>query len=322
MKCIVQIPCFNEEKTLPLVLSSIPKKIPGITTLELLVIDDGSTDRTSEIAKKMGVQHIIRHKQNKGLAASFADGVSLALNLGADIIVNTDADNQYPQRDIPKLIKPIVDGKADIVIANRQTWKISHFSQIKKIFQWFGSWVLRTLTQSKVSDAVSGFRAYSREAALQLNIVTDFSYVIETIISAQSKRMAIVSVNVETNPPTRPSRLFRNMFEHMRHSGATIIRIYTMFRPLYVFLNVGFLVFCAGLLLALRFLYYFMNGSGDGHIQSLILAAIFLLVGFQIAMTGMVADLIAINRRLLEQALRRVKLLELRQLRQFKPDKK
>lgn len=311
MKLVIQIPCFNEEKTLPLVLKSIPKKIPGITQIETLVIDDGSHDRTYELARKMNVTHIVRHKQNKGLAASFSSGINKALQEGADIIVNTDADNQYPQQDIPRLIEPILRGEAEVVIANRQTWKITHFSRVKKFFQWFGSQVIRTLTRSSVPDAVSGFRAYSREAALQLNVVTEFSYVIETIIAAQSKRLAITSIDIETNPPTRPSRLFKNMFQHMRHSGATIIRIYTMFRPLYVFVIAGLFLFWTGLLLTLRFFYFFVIGQGGGHIQSLILAAIFILVGFQTAMTGMMGDLISINRKLIEDTLRRIKELEL-----------
>lgn len=314
MKVIVQIPCYNEEKTLPLVLNSIPKKIPGVDSVETLVIDDGSRDKTIEVALRLGATHIIRHRRNKGLATTFADGINAALRLGADIIVNTDADNQYPQKDIPRLIKPIVDGYADIVIANRQTWKISHFSKPKKFFQWFGSWVIRILTRSDVPDAVSGFRAYSREAALQLNIVTDFSYVIETIISAQSKRMSIKVIDVDTNPPTRHSRLFKNMFQHMRHSAGTIIRVYTMFRPLYVFVSLGFVLFLVGFLLIVRFLQFYSLGQGSGHVQSLILAAVFVLAGFFIAMTGMVADLIAINRKLLEDTLKRLKILELRQL--------
>lgn len=312
MKLIVQIPCLNEEKTLPDVITSIPGNIKGVDSVEILVIDDGSTDKTCEIAKRLGVKHIIRHRQNKGLAKSFADGIDESLRLGADIIVNTDADNQYPQKEIPRLIAPILNGDADIVIANRQTWKIPHFSFIKKFFQWFGSAFIRFLTRSKVPDAVSGFRAYSRFAALRLNVVTDFSYVIETTISAQSKRMSIVTVDVVTNPPTRKSRLFKNMFTHMRHSGSTVIRMYTMFRPLYVFVIIGFAVFLVGAILGLRFIYYFLQGDSTGHVQSLILSAILLMVGFQIALTGLVADLIAVNRKLSEDTLFRIKKLSLK----------
>src|SRR5438034_8203824 len=208
MKVIVQIPCFNEEQTLPLVINSIPKRIDGVDEIEILVIDDGSTDKTSKIAKRLGAHHIIRHVCNKGLALSFADGIHYALQEGADIIVHTDADNQYPQADIPRLIEPILNGRAEVVIADRQTSKIKHFSPLKKLLQRFGSMVVCKLSGSNVPDAVSGFRAYSRHAAMQLNIVTDFSYVIETIIQTQYKRIAVESIAVVTNPPTRKSRLF------------------------------------------------------------------------------------------------------------------
>jgi glycosyltransferase involved in cell wall biosynthesis len=311
MKLVVQIPCFNEEKTLPLVVHSIPKKIPGVSSIEILVIDDGSSDKTVEVAKKLGVHHIIRHRQNKGLAKSFADGIHYSLMTGADIIVNTDADNQYPQKDIPKLIQPVLDGKADIVVADRQTGKIAHFSPLKKMLQRFGSGVVRELSGTAVPDAVSGFRAYSRDAALEMNIVTDFSYVIETIMSAQSKRLAITSTPIVTNPPTRPSRLFKNMFEHMRHSGATIIRIYTMYRPLSVFLLVGNLLIYTGILVGIRFAYFYIIGEGMGHIQSIIFGSILVMVGVQVIMTGLVADLIGINRKLLEDILLRLKRAQL-----------
>lgn len=311
MKLIVQVPCFNEDQTLPLVIKSIPKEINGIDTIETLVIDDGSSDKTSEVAKKLGVDHIIRHTRNKGLALSFADGIHYALQMGADIIVNTDADNQYPQQDIPRLVEPIIKGKAEIVIADRQTSTIRHFSKLKKGFQRLGSWGVRKVSGTEVPDAVSGFRAYSRTAALQLNIVTDFSYVIETIIQAQYKRLAISSIKVKTNPPTRKSRLFKNMFQHMRHSAATMIRIYTMYRPLTVFVLAGAAVILFGSIFAFRFIYYVLVGQGSGHVQSLIFAAILIMVGFQVGMTGLVADLIGINRKLSEQALKKLKQLEL-----------
>jgi len=312
MKLIIQIPCLNEEKTLPLVLQSIPKKIPGVSKIETLIIDDGSTDNTVAVATELGVNHIIHHKRNKGLARSFSDGINEALRLGADVIVNTDADNQYPQKDIPKLIAPIIAGRADIVIGNRQTDKIKHFSRLKKLFQKFGSYVVRYLSHSKIPDAVSGFRAYSREAAMQLNVVTEFSYVIETIIQSQSKRIAIESVDVRTNPPTRRSRLFSNMFEHMRHSGSAIIRVYTMYRPLLVFVTTGFFLFLLGLGFAVRFIYFYSIGLGGGHVQSIVLSAFLMLIGFQTAMTGLVTDLIAINRKLIEETLGRIKLMELK----------
>jgi glycosyltransferase involved in cell wall biosynthesis len=313
MKLIVQIPCYNEEETLPLVIKSIPKKIKGVDEIEILVIDDGSKDKTSKVAKKLGVHHIIRHTRNKGLALSFADGIHTALLKGADIIVNTDADNQYPQKDIPKLIKPILDGKAEIVIADRQTNKIAHFSPLKKLLQKFGSLVVRKLSGTEVPDAVSGFRAYSRNAAIHLNIVTDFSYVIETIIQAQYKRLAIASIKVKTNPPTRKSRLFKNMFQHIRHSGATMIRIYTMYRPLTVFVVAGLSIVFLGSIAGFRFTYFLLIGQGSGHIQSLIFGAIFIMVGFQICMTGLVADLIGINRKLEENILNKMKRIELTQ---------
>jgi glycosyltransferase involved in cell wall biosynthesis len=311
MHLIIQIPCYNEEKTLPLVLKSIPKKIPGVTKLETMIIDDGSKDKTVAVAKKLGVTHIIRHAGNQGLAASFSDGINESLKLGADIIVNTDGDNQYPQQDIPKLIKPILDGKAEIVIGNRQTHKIKHFSSSKKFLQWFGSAVVRTFSQTNVPDAVSGFRAYSREAALHMNIVTDFSYVIETIIQARQKRLAITSVDVTTNPPTRESRLFKSSLTHMRRSAEAVLRVYTMYQPLKIFVAVGIYLLSAGLGLTGRFVYFFLIGEGSGHLQSLIFAAVLLLAGFQVVMTGVVADLIGINRRLNEAVLRRVKGLEL-----------
>lgn len=253
MKLIVQIPCLNEEKTLPTVIKSIPKRIRGIDEIEILIIDDGSTDKTAQVAKRLGVHHIVKHPRNKGLALSFADGIHRALAAGADIIVNTDADNQYPQKDIPKLIAPILKGNAEIVIADRQTDTIKHFSPLKKMLQKFGSSMVRRLSGTEVPDAVSGFRAYSRAAAIELNIVTDFSYVIETIIQAQYKRMAVTSVPVKTNPPTRESRLFRNMFEHIRHSSATLLRIYSMYRPLAFFVLVGTLTTIFGSFFALRF---------------------------------------------------------------------
>lgn len=311
MKLIVQIPCLNEEKTLPLVLRSIPKKIKGISKIETLVIDDGSTDNTVKIAQEFGVTHIIRHTKNKGLAASFANGINYALHAGADIIVNTDADNQYPQNEIPRLIEPIVNGDAEIVIADRQTAKIKHFSPLKKILQKIGSSAVRRLSGTSVPDAVSGFRAYSRTAALQINIVSDFSYVIETIIQAQYKKLAISSIAVTTNPPTRKSRLFKNMFQHIQNSGATMIRIYTMYRPLTVFVLAGMMVIMLGLAGLARFFYYFLQGAGSGHVQSLIFASISIMVGFQICVTGLVGDLIGINRKLLENVLRRVKNIEL-----------
>lgn len=315
MKLIVQIPCFNEEKTLPLVIKSIPKHIEGIDEIETLIIDDGSTDKTIKIAQKFGVHHIVMHNQNKGLAHAFANGINEALHQGADIIVNTDADNQYPQKDIPKLIEPILQGKADIVIGDRQTSTIKHFSKIKKGLQRLGSATVRFFSGSNVPDAVSGFRAYSREAALNMNIVTDFSYAIETIIQAKYKRLGLASVKVKTNPPTRKSRLFKNTLQHIRLSTATLLRVYTMYQPFKVFLAIGSIFFLGGFFLSLRFLYFALIGSSAGHIQSLIFAAALMVIGFQIVMTGLVADLIGINRKLSENTLRRLKIMEQEQIK-------
>lgn len=298
------IPCLNEEKTLPLVINSIPKKIKGITRVKILVIDDGSTDKTLDVAKKLKVDYLIRHYRRQGLAKSFSDGLDYCLKKGADIIVNTDGDNQYPQADIPRLIKPILDGKARIVIANRQTDKIKHFSPTKKILQKLGSWVVRYISGVNVPDAVSGFRAYSRMAALQLNVITEFSYCTETIIQAGKKKIAITSINVKTNPKTRESRLFKNTFQHIKNTAATIIRVITMHEPLKVFTIVGFLFMIPGIILWLRFFYYYFSfGNASGHLQSLFLATIFIVVGFQIGIFGLIADSIAANRKLIEKTL-------------------
>lgn len=313
MKLVIQIPCFNEEETLPFVVNSIPKTIDGVDEVEILIIDDGSTDRTVAVAKALGVDHILHHTKNKGLAMSFADGVHRSLELGADIIVNTDADNQYPQSQIPQLIEPILNGEAEIVIADRQTDKIKHFSPIKKILQRIGSNMVKKLSGASVPDAVSGFRAYSRSAVLQLNIVTDFSYAIETIFQAKYKRIPISSIKVTTNPPTRKSRLFKNMFEHIQQSSMTMLRVYTMYQPLKVFLAVGMFVTAFGAAAALRFIYYLILGQGNGHIQSVIFGAVFIMVGVQIFMTGIVGDLIGINRKLTEDILKRMKHVHLTQ---------
>lgn len=302
-RLIVMIPCLNEEKTLPLVINSIPKKIPGISKIETLVIDDGSTDKTYSVAKKLKTTYILRHFNNKGLAHSFTDGINFCLNKKCDIIVNTDGDNQYPQKDIPRLIKPILEGKAKIVIANRQTDKIKYFSPSKKLLQKFGSWLVRFVSGTKVPDVVSGFRAYSREAAMQLNIVSDFSYTIETIIQAGKKKISITSIPIKVNPKTRDSRLFKNNWGHVKNSAATIIRIFAMYEPLKFFSYIGGFLFFLGIILVIRFFYYSFIGIGSGHVQSLLLASILLVIGFQIFLIGIVADLIANNRKLLETLL-------------------
>ncbi|MFH0942944.1 MAG: glycosyltransferase family 2 protein, partial [Candidatus Beckwithbacteria bacterium] len=248
-KLIVMVPCYNEEKTLAAVIKSIPKKIPGIAKIETLVVDDGSTDSTYKVAKNLKVNHVIRHFNNKGLARAFEAGLELALAKGADIIVNTDGDNQYPQKDIPKLIRPILQDKAKMVIADRQTDKIEYFSLAKKLFQKLGSWVVRLASGVKVPDAVSGFRAFSKEAAQQINITTEFSYVIETIIQAGKKKIPITSVAIKVNRKTRESRLYHNMWSHIKNSAATIVRVFTMYEPLKTFSYIAGVSFLAGLFL-------------------------------------------------------------------------
>lgn len=313
MKLIIQIPCLNEAKTLPITLSEIPRQIPGIDKVEVLIIDDGSSDNTSEIARKIGVDHVVRFNRNRGLAAAFRAGIDASLRLGADIIVNTDADNQYNGEDIPKLIEPILTEQWDMVVGDRQTDKIDHFSPLKKFLQRIGSWVVRTVSQTDVPDTTSGFRAYSRDAALKLNIVSEFTYTLETIIQAGHKKMAIGHVKVRTNGKLRESRLFKGIGNYIKRSVNTIIRIYTMYRPLKVFFVAGSLVFGGGTLLGIRFLLAYLGGVGQGHVQSLILAATLLIIGFQLFMIGLVADLISNNRKLLEETLYRVKKMELHQ---------
>ena len=307
MKLVVQIPCLNEEATLPLVLKSIPKKIAGVDEVVILVIDDGSTDRTIEVAKKHGVKEIVAHAKRMGLARSFQDGVDRALELGADIIVNTDGDNQYPQEEIPRLIAPILKGEADIAIADRQTATIEHFSGIKKFLQKMGSKTVNWAAGTNLPDAASGFRAYSRQSIIRLNTVTKFSYAMETIIQAGNKHMAIASVPVTTNPKTRESRLFKSTSEHVRKSGAAIVRAYLMYRPYSVFATIGSLFFVAGSVLFIRYLVFFLQGSREPHIQSILLGTVFMTAAFMCFVLGIVADLTRINRILLEDTLEHLK---------------
>lgn len=310
MKLIVQIPCFNEEKTLPVTLQDIPKAFKGIDKVEFLIIDDGSTDQTISIAKASGVHHIVKLTHNMGLAESFSAGIDACLRLGADIIVNTDGDNQYNGADIQKLIDPILRGEADVVIGDRQVSEIEHFTFVKKRLQKLGSWVVRQLSGTRVPDATSGFRAYSREAALRMNVISRFTYTLETVIQAGKKKMAIGHVPIRTNKPLRSSRLFSNMFGYIKRSMATLLRIYTLYEPLKMFWIVGSLVFGAGFFLGLRYLYFHLTHQG-GHIQSLLLAAVLMIVGFQTTMIGLLADIIGANRRLIEETLYRVKKIEL-----------
>ncbi len=308
VKLVVQIPCLNEEKTLPLVLGSIPKQINGVDEVIILVIDDGSTDKTIEVATRHGVQHFVSHARNMGLARSFHDGVNYALGIGADIVVNTDADNQYPQEKIPELVKPILDGKAEIVVGDRQTSKIAHFSAFKKLLQRFGSYVVNLAAGTNIPDAASGFRAYSRYSLMRLNIVTGFSYCMETIIQAGSKRLAITSIPVTTNPKTRESRLFKSSWQHVRKSASAIIRAFIMYRPYAIFgtLCVSFLVI--GLVPFARFVLFVLDGTSGGHLQSLIIGMVFLVGSFLSLTLGIIADLIRINRILIEDQLEQIKL--------------
>lgn len=309
-KVVVQVPCLNEEKTLHLVLESIPKEIPGVD-LEILIIDDGSTDNTIEIAKKHGVKHFVKHARNMGLARSFHDGVDYALGvLGADIVVNTDGDNQYPQQRIPDLIQPIIDGTADIVIADRQTNKITHFSPLKKLLQRFGSWVVNQAAGTDLPDAASGFRAYSKKSLLRLNVVTKFSYCMETIIQAGNKNLAITSVPVTTNKKTRESRLFKSMHQHVLKSMQAIIRSYIMFKPYAVFTALGTLFLIASLVPFVRYLILVIIGEQGGHIQSLLFGTICMVGAFLAYSLAIIADLIRTNRTLIEDTLERVKKAE------------
>ena len=311
MKLIIQIPCLNEEHTLPKTLEDLPKQIEGIDSIETLIIDDGSTDKTVEVAKKLGVHHVLQFTNNKGLAKAFIAGINQSLKLGADIIVNTDADNQYFGGDIVKLIQPILKKDADIVVGDRQVETIRHFSPIKIFLQKFGSWVVRQLSGTEVPDATSGFRAYSRDAALQLNVVSDFTYTIETIISAGKKNLAIAHVPVKTNTKLRESRLFPSIRVYLQRSLVTMLKVYSMYRPLRLFTLAGGATFLLGFAIGCRYLFFFFMGQTEGHIQSLILSAILLIVGFQIIMMGVAAELISVNRQLLEDIQVRIKKDEL-----------
>ena len=313
LKLIVQIPCYNEEHTLPQTVSEIPRAIEGIDRIEILVIDDGSSDRTIEVARAIGVDHIVQNKRNLGLAHTFRNGIDACLKLNADIIVNTDGDNQYHGPDISRLVAPILAGTADIVIGDRQTDRIAHFSRTKKFLQWFGSSVVRKLAGIWVPDTVSGFRAFSREAAIRLNIVSSFSYTIETVIQAGKRQLTVVSVPIRTNPKTRDSRLFKSIPDFIKNSLGTMVRMYAMYQPLRVFITIGTLLTVIGLLPIIRFIWFYLVGEGAGHIQSLVLGGVLLMMGFLAYLVGLVADLIGFNRKLLEMTLEGVRRLELQQ---------
>ena len=309
-KLIIQIPCLNEAETLPQTLRDLPSSIPGIDRIEILVIDDGSRDDTVGVARAHGVQHVIRFRRNKGLAAAFRAGIDASIKLGADYIVNTDADNQYVGADVALLVQPLLDGRADIVIGDRNIQALQHLTPRRKRLQAIGSWVVRQVSGTQVPDTTSGFRAYTREAALQMTIVSDFSYTLESIIQAGKKRMAIAHVPIRTNPRLRESRLFDNAWTYIKASGATIVRIYSMYEPLKVFSYIGATIFAAGFAISLRFLYYYVTGLGLGHLQSLILSAVLMIVGFQVMLIGLVSAVMSGHRKLTEDLLYRVKKIE------------
>lgn len=310
MKLIIQIPCFNEEMTLPQTLQDLPVQIAGIDEIEVLIIDDGSRDRTIEVARQNGVHHIVRQTRNKGLAYGFKAGIDACLRLGADIIVNTDADNQYQGQDIPSLVQPILEGKSDIVIGARPIQEIEHFSRRKKKLQHLGSQVVRMASNTDIPDAPSGFRAYSRTAAMKLNVINEYTYTLETIIQAGRRKDAITSVDIRTNPETRKSRLFKSMFSYVTRSMVTIIRAFMMYKPLLFFITIGSAFSIVGVAAVLRFLYFVAIGQGNGHIQSLVLASLFITIGYQTFLIGLQSDLIAANRKILEDVQYHLKRME------------
>lgn len=300
MKLIIQIPCYNEAETLEVALNDLPRTLEGIDEIEYLIINDGSQDNTVEVAKRWGVHHIVSFKQNKGLAKGFMAGLDGCLRNGADIIVNTDADNQYCADDIRKLIQPILDGKADMVVGARPIDDTEHFSYIKKKLQHFGSWVVRRASNTDIPDAPSGFRALSREAAMRINVVNDYTYTLETIVQAGRERMAVTSVPVRTNAELRPSRLFNSIWGYVKKSMLTILRAYMMYKPLKCFTYLAVGPLAVGFLIGFRFLYYMTLGSAGGHVQSLILGCMLIIIGVITFMIGLVADVIAANRKLLQ----------------------
>ncbi len=310
-KLVIQIPCLNEAETLPATLKDLPRHIPGIDQVEVLVIDDGSQDDTAAVAWASGADRVIRFRRRKGLAAAFTAGIDASLKLGADYIVNTDGDNQYAGQDLPALLTPLLRGEADIVIGDRNIKGLKHLSGGRKLLQRLGSWVVRQVSRTQVPDTTSGFRAYTREAALRMTIVSEFSYTLESIIQAGKQRMAIAYVPITTNPRTRESRLFDSVLSYVKKSAATIVRVYAMYEPLKVFTYIGLLIFAAGFAISLRFLYHYLTSSGMGMLQSLILSAVLMIVGFQVLLIGLLADVISGNRKLIEDLLYRIRSIEL-----------
>ncbi len=311
MKLVIQIPCYNEEDTLPVTYQDLPREIPGIDEIEVLVVDDGSKDGTVAVARSLGVQHILSLGRNRGLAEAFVRGLEYALAVGADIIVNTDADNQYRGADIARLVAPILARRADIVVGDRGVTTVDEFSALKRKLQQVGSWVVQMAAGAAIPDATSGFRALSREAALRTIILSQYSYTLESLIQAGARRMSIEYVQVRTNPQTRPSRLMRNIPHYLFNSAKTIIQAYTMYRPIRVFFFFGGSMLVGGTVLGARFVALYLRGQGNGHIQSLLLTAILLIVGFQVILIGLLADLIGANRKIMEETLYRVRRLEM-----------
>lgn len=310
MKLIIQIPCYNEAETLEITLNDLPKHIDGIDTIEYLIINDGSQDNTVQVAKNWGVHHVVNFNCNKGLAKGFIAGLDACCKLGADIIVNTDADNQYSGADIETIVRPILEGRADIVIGERPIDETEHFSPLKKKLQHLGSWVVRKASKTTIPDAPSGFRAYSREAAMRMNVINEYTYTLETIVQAGRNRMAIMSVPIHTNPELRKSRLFSSMFGYIKKSMLTIIRAFMMYRPMKFFMTIGIIFMLIGTAIGGRFLYFYFTGAGAGHVQSLILACTMIIIGVQTAIVGLQGDIIAANRKILEDIQYRVKCIE------------
>lgn len=310
MKLIIQIPCYNEAETLHIALDALPKHIDGIDVIEYLIINDGSKDNTVEVARNWGVNYVVNFKQNRGLAKGFMAGLDACLRNGADIIVNTDADNQYRGEDIEKLVRPILEGKADIVIGERPIDQTEHFSWVKKKLQHFGSWVVRRASSTNIPDAPSGFRAYSREAALQMNVVNEYTYTLEQIVQAGRTKIPIMSVPIRTNEELRPSRLFSSMFGYVKKSMLTIIRAYLMYKPMRFFFALGCIPFVLGVLVGIRFLVFYLNGSGNGNVQSLILCSMLILISVMVWVVGLLADVMAANRKILQEIQQKVRELD------------
>jgi glycosyltransferase involved in cell wall biosynthesis len=310
-KLIIQVPAYNEEATLEAALRELPRQLPGIEQIEILVIDDGSTDATAEVARRAGAHHVLRFPNNRGLARAFMGGLDASLRLGADIIVNTDADNQYRGADVARLIQPVLMGVAEMVVGDRDPRNVRHFGFAKRLLQHYGSWVVRQLSGTQIPDTTSGFRALSRDAALRLNVMSDFTYTLETIIQAGKKRLPVTHVPIESREVERTSKLAATTWGYVKRSAATILRIYAVYEPLKVFSYLGGVLLLLGLSVGGRFLYYYLVGEGSGHVQSLLLMTILIVIGFFTVLVGLMADLIGGNRALLEDVLYRLRRMEL-----------